>query len=52
MATVLKLTEQLTKESGNKEAAFFRSSPVLDIKNLSISLRGGNRQEERILVKS
>ncbi|MCP3765028.1 ABC transporter ATP-binding protein [Domibacillus sp. A3M-37] len=51
MATVLKLTEQFTKESGNKEAAFFRSSPVLDIKNLSISLHGGNGQKERILVK-
>ncbi|MGM0875696.1 MAG: ABC transporter ATP-binding protein [Bacillota bacterium] len=51
MATAIKLTEQLTLESGNKEAAFFRSSPVLEIKNLSISLRGGNGQEESTLVK-
>lgn len=53
MPTAIKLIEQLTTESENKEAeaAFFRTSPVLEIKNLSISLRGGNVQEESTLVK-
>lgn len=52
MVIAIEPTEELITTSGDKEAAFFQSSPVMEIKNLSISLQGGNKQEESILVKN
>ncbi|WP_063974743.1 ABC transporter ATP-binding protein [Domibacillus aminovorans] len=51
MATAIKLAKQLKTNRGNKDTALFHSSPVLEIKNLSISLRNRNGQEESTLVK-
>jgi oligopeptide/dipeptide ABC transporter ATP-binding protein len=51
MVIAIEPREQLTTRSGDKEAAFFRTSPVMEIKNLTISLRSGNGQEEKTLVK-
>ncbi|OMP66269.1 ABC transporter ATP-binding protein [Domibacillus epiphyticus] len=51
MSAVMTLTKEIATEKENEKDALFRTSPVLEIKNLSISLYEDKGGEEHRLVK-
>ncbi|MFC0274030.1 ABC transporter ATP-binding protein [Metabacillus herbersteinensis] len=51
MPTTIDLNQHRTIKNGLKESLLLQSCPVLEVKNLSISLCGSNGEEDRILVK-
>jgi oligopeptide/dipeptide ABC transporter ATP-binding protein len=51
MSTTIDHLERRTTNEENKEEYLFRSPPLLEIKDLSISLHGANGQKEKNVVK-
>ncbi|HVI21080.1 MAG TPA: ABC transporter ATP-binding protein, partial [Bacillus sp. (in: firmicutes)] len=51
MSTTIDLLERCTTNEENKEEYLFQSPPLLEIKDLSISLHGANGQKEKNVVK-
>src|SRR3954464_8577736 len=51
MSTTIDLLERRTTNEENKKEYLFQSPPLLEIKDLSISLHGANGQKEKNIVK-
>jgi oligopeptide/dipeptide ABC transporter ATP-binding protein len=51
MSTTIDLLERRTTNEENKEEYLFQSPPLLEIKDLSISLHGANGQKEKNVVR-